>query len=182
MKAKNTAAILKALEQRIESHLQEAIAVYQNMQREDLLRPAANGGWSIAQCLEHLNSYGDFYLPEIEKGIGRYKGNRALAAFKSTWLGNYFTQMMEPKAGMKKIKAFKGHIPGDDLDAHKVVADFIRQQEKLLQYVRSSAGALNARIPVSISRWIKLRLGDVLQFLIAHDERHLVQAKRNVRG
>ena len=23
--------------------------------------------WSILECIEHLNMYGDFYLPEIEK-------------------------------------------------------------------------------------------------------------------
>ena len=36
------------------------------------------------------------------------------------------------------------------------------------------------KIPVSILKWIKLNLGDVLQFLVAHNERHLLQAKRNL--
>ena len=69
-----------------------------------------------------------------------------------------------------------------DLDAAAVVAEFIQQQEVLLACLAQSRQAdLNAiKIPLSISRWIKLRLGDVLQFLIAHNERHLLQAKRNL--
>ena len=25
--------------------------------------------WSILECIEHLNRYGDYYLPEIEKAV-----------------------------------------------------------------------------------------------------------------
>lgn len=34
-----------------------------------LLRQPAENKWSLAQCLEHLNSYGRYYLLEIEKAI-----------------------------------------------------------------------------------------------------------------
>lgn len=180
MKARDISILIREIEQQIDAHLQEAISVYQNMKQEDLLRPAANGGWSIAQCLEHLNSYGDFYLPEIKKAIEKHTGKAHNTSFKSTWLGNYFTQMMKPGKG-KKMKAFKNHIPKQELDAWHVVAEFIQQQETLLQYLRLSAGAMDVRVPISISRWIRLKLGDVFQFLIAHDDRHLVQAKRNVK-
>ena len=34
-----------------------------------------------------------------------------------------------------------------------------------------------ARTPISISKWIKLRLGDTFRFVIYHNERHIIQAK-----
>ena len=172
--------LLTTLEGEVESHLNDAVKIFQNLPAEKLLRPTANGGWSIAQCLWHLNSYGDYYLREIKLGLA--KNYPANPDFKSTWLGSYFTRIMRPGAQMKKYKAFKNHIPPVELDAPQVVAAFIQQQEQLLLYLKQARHTdLNRiRIPISIMRWIKLKLGDVFQLVIAHDERHLQQAKRNL--
>lgn len=180
MKPVSKYVLLENLEARVEGHLAEAIKVFQNLPQESLLKPSATGGWSIAQCLEHLNRYGHYYLPQIQKGLDKKipGGN----TFKSTWLGSYFTKMMEPSKGTKKVKAFKAYIPPVQLDAHATVAAFIAQQETLLSYLKQARNVdLNAvKIPVSIAKWIRLKLGDVFQFVIAHNERHIVQAKRNV--
>ncbi len=68
---------------------------------------------------------------------------------------------MEPSTGTKKVKAFKDYIPPAQLNAHAVVAEFIAQQETLLAYLKQArATDLNAvKIPVSIAKWIRLRLG-----------------------
>ena len=180
MKAINQKQLLETLENRVENHLTQAISHFQNLNESDLLRPAANGGWSIAQCLQHLNSYGDYYLPLINKGLESIHKQPNNAVFKSSWLGSYFIKMMEPTTGKKKYKAFKGHIPTLDLDAHAVVATFIQQQEWLLELLKKAKTTdLNdIRIPISITRLVKLKLGDVFQFIIAHDERHIQQAMR----
>ena len=174
-------ALLELLENKGEEHLQEAIRVFQNLDDAILLRPSVSGGWSIAQCLEHLNSYGYYYLPRIQQALERSAGNDS-GDFKSTWLGNYFARLMDPSSGKKKFKAFKDHIPSAHLEAPKVVAEFIRQQELLLHYLRQarSVNLDSPRIPISIFQWIKLKPGDVFQFVIAHDERHLQQARRNL--
>ena len=178
----NKKVLLDSLEQRIELHLEEALSNFQNLSTEVLLQPSSEGGWSIAQCLWHLNSYGDYYLPHIKKAIKKEKGNPQKDSFKSSWIGSYFTKMMEPESSKKKLKAFKGHIPPKKLDAHAVVAEFIRQQEVLLKFIRQAEHKdLDAlKLPISISKFVKLKLGDVFQFLIAHNERHLQQAKRNL--
>lgn len=174
--------LIEQLENRIERHLEEAIHSLQNLPEKVLLQPASNGGWSIAQCLEHLNTYGDYYLPQIKSGLEKAQKSSPSAHFQSSWLGAYFIKMMEPETGKKKYKAFKGHIPAPDLDAYATVARFIQQQEELLSYVKQakSVNLSNIRIPISITRLIRLKLGDVFQFMIAHDERHLQQAFRNL--
>ncbi len=172
--------LIDLLEDQVENHIDEAIRIFQNLPKEELLNPAANGGWSIAQCLWHLNSYGDYYLPQIKSELT--KNYPANPEFKSTWLGSYFTRIMQPGARMKKFKAFKNHVPPVDMDADKAVAEFIQQQEQLLMYLKQArqTDMNRVRIPVSILNWVKLKLGDVFQFIIAHDERHLQQAKRNL--
>jgi hypothetical protein len=182
MKPVNKEQLLNSLEEKVERHLQDAVYRFQNMHDHKLLQPAPDGGWSIAQCLDHLNSYGHFYLPHIQAGLAKPQSKPASDTFTSSWLGSYFTRMMDPVTGKKKFKAFKGHIPPPDLDAHAVVAEFIQQQEALLGYLRQARDKdLKAiKIPLSLTKWVQLRLGDVFQFLIAHNERHLVQAKRNL--
>lgn len=182
MESIQKSVLLDRLEKRVELHLHEAVTVFQNLPEKVLLKPSTSGGWSIAQCLEHLNTYGHYYLPEIRKGLEKQKGQPSSEVFTSTWFGSYFTRMMEPETGKKKYKAFKNHIPLSDLNAFAVVAEFIEQQELLLEYIRDSRAIDldRVKIPISIFRWVKLKLGDVFQFLIAHNERHLVQAKRNL--
>jgi hypothetical protein len=177
MTAVNTLKLLDSLEEQVENQLQLAIKEFQNLSEEMLLKPSASGGWSVAQCLWHLNSYGDFYLPEIAKAINK-KGSPGVL-FKSGMFGAYFIRMMQP--GVKRYKAFKDHIPPDVLNAYAVVAEFIHQLELLLTYIKQARSANpDARLPISISPWIKLKLGDVLQFVIAHNERHIQQASRNL--
>jgi len=115
----------------------------------------------------------------------RYKPQKkryeATDDFKAGILGNYFYQMMLPKESKaKKMSAPKAHQPVADLDADKVVSEFIDQQERLLVLLEK-ARKINlekARVPISIARFIKLKLGDVFMFLIAHNYRHVLQAER----
>jgi DinB superfamily len=174
-----TLELLHQLEQQVEQHLQTAIRVFQNATEHQLLQPSGTGGWSIAQNLWHLNSYGDFYFRHIQSAVGSNENN--MVDFKSGWLGAYFVKMMHPQSGKQKFKAFKNHVPPDALDAYLQVATFIHQQELLLGYLKQARFAdLNKRLPVSISNLVKLKLGDVFQFIIAHNERHIQQALRNI--
>jgi len=181
MKAVDKDRLLDDLGKLVDDHIQSAVAVFQNMRSELLVKPAVNGGWSIAQCLEHLNRYGNYYIPLIRQGLARQKELTTGGTFKSGVIGAYFTQMMDPDKGKKKMQAFREYIPGVELDGHAVVAEFIRQQEMLLTCIgwARRADLKGTRIPVSIMKWLKLRLGDVLQFVVMHDERHIRQAKRN---
>lgn len=183
MKAISKFELLSTLEQETEKHLTEAVRVFQNLPEKTLLKPAANGGWSIAQCLAHLNSYGRFYLPAIAHALDHPAGNTSNENFKSGWLGNYFTKMMQPGSSVKKYRSPKDHSPVADLNAAAVIAEFIEQQERLIIQLRK-AKAVNisaTRVPVSISKWVRLKLGDTFRFLIAHNERHLLQAKRHLK-
>ncbi|WP_207425428.1 DinB family protein [Pedobacter sp. SYSU D00535] len=178
MKELKKSELLDQLKARVNGHVQQTEASFRKQRAQLLLKPSPTGGWSVTQCLDHLNSYGDYYLPKIGAALNRKEANPGLN-YTSGWLGDYFTRMMEPSD--KKYKAFKGHVPAPHLDAHLVVEEFIRQQQTLLQYLQEAKGSdLNYRIPISISKFVRLKLGDTFRFLIAHNERHLQQALKNL--
>lgn len=139
-------------------------------------QPAPNK-WSVAQVIEHLNSYNRYYLPEIEKSMEKKVAYNPV--FKSGLFGNYFTNMMAPKASkvVNKMSSPKDHVPKSDLDSSKVLEEFVKGQNKLVRLLEQAekANLGKLRVPISISRFIKLKLGDTFRFLIAHQQRHFVQ-------
>lgn len=173
---------LATLEQHVEEHIQEAVQHYQNLDEDTLRQPSPIGGWSIAQCLAHLNSYGHYYLPRLQRGLAKPSETRSATTFVSSWLGTYVTKLMDPETSRTKFKAIKQHQPTDTLSPHQRVAEFIDQQETLLCLLRMARKAdVNAvRIPLSVAAWVRLPLGDILQFMVVHTKRHLVQANRNL--
>lgn len=135
--------------------------------------------WSILECLEHLNLYGDFYLPEIELKI-KNSTTKNEVEFKPGILGNYFAKSMLPKEKLNKMKTFKDKNPLN-ANLNKTVLDkFINQQNQLLDLLNQSKKvSLNkVKITISISSLIKLKLGDTFQFYINHILRHLKQIER----
>lgn len=135
--------------------------------------------WSILECLEHLNLYGDFYLPQMEKEIKKSTTKSDLE-FRSGILGNYFAKSMLPKEKLNKMKTFKDKNPLNANLDKTVIDKFINQQIKLLDLLNQSRNvSLNkVKIQTSISSLIKLKLGDTFQFFINHIIRHLAQIKK----
>lgn len=141
------------------------------------------GSWSVLECLEHLNLYGRFYLPEIAKRIEEGKG-KSEAVFKSGWLGNYFANSMLPKEKLNKMKTFKNMNPVNSKLDKRVIGEFIDQQNELLSLLEASRNVSlgKTRTAISISKLIQLKLGDTFRFVIYHNQRHLVQALRIDHG
>lgn len=148
-----------------------------------LLQQPAPGKWSVIQIIEHLNSYDRYYFLAIEKALR--KNAPATALYRPGWVGEYFTKLMKPGEGgtiTNKMQAPKGHRPPPGLDAFPVLNDFIDQQHYLLELLEQARqkdiGSI--RVPISISKFIKLKLGDTFRFLVAHKQRHFVQIRNTL--
>ncbi|MCC9016179.1 DinB family protein [Flavobacterium lipolyticum] len=132
--------------------------------------------WNILECMEHLNLYGDYYLPQIKDKIKNSKTSSE-THFNSGFLGGYFAKSMLPKEKLNKMKTFKDKNPlNSELDK-SVIDKFINQQFELLALLEQSKKvSLNRiKIPTSLSRLLRLKLGDTFQFFIHHILRHLNQ-------
>lgn len=169
---------------RTQRMIDEVNRVYVPLPEERLNRKPGPEAWSVLECLEHLNLYGDFYLPEIEKALRGAEG-KPDPVFRSGWLGNYFARSMQPKNGkINKMKTFADKNPAGSRLTKEVLARFIDRQQQMLILLRQAGTADLTRIKtaVSISKWIRLRLGDTLRFTVYHNERHLAQAQRALKA
>ncbi len=151
-----------------------------------LSTPPAPGRWSVAEIVAHLNIYSEYYLPAIEKKL-QTEHRPAAPIFRPGWLGNYFTRTMKPTPENiipHKMKTFKNAVPPPNIDAEAALTSFLHHSNSLINLLQQSERAnLNAiRIPISISKFITLKLGDTFRFFIAHQERHFLQIKNTLRG
>ena len=165
--------------QRTESNLRLALEL-RKCSAKDLNHRPAPRSWSALECIEHLNFYGNYYVPEIEKQISS-SPYPADEFFKSGFLGNYFAKSILPAEGSKKMKTFKSTNPlGKQLEKEVVIEKFIEHQQKLLQLLKKAkkANLSRTKTGISISNFIKLRLGDTFRVVIYHNQRHLLQAKK----
>ena len=148
-----------------------------------LLDQPSPGKWSVIQVIEHLNSYDRYYLLAIERSMKNDKPAREY--FKPGWLGNYFTKLMKPTEDgrvVNKMQAPSGHRPPAHLDAFPVITSFIEQQHYFLELLEKARtkdlGSI--RVPISLAKFIRLKLGDTFGFLVAHKQRHFVQIRNTI--
>ncbi len=148
----------------------------------DLLnKKSSSQSWSTLECVEHLNLYSDFYLPELTKAINNSKPEFN-EVFISGWLGNYFANSMLPKAQLNKMKTFKDKNPNGRKLTMEVLHTFIYEQNTLLSLLDKcrNINLTKIKTSISITSWIKLRLGDTLRVVIYHNQRHIAQAHRAI--
>lgn len=135
--------------------------------------------WSVLECLEHLNLYGDFYLEEIEKQI-QESTTTPVTLFISSWFGNYFANSMLPKNGkIRKMKTFRDKDPIHSKLTSTTIDRFLKQQFRMLELLKKAQSVDINKVKTSITvPVIKLKLGDTFRVVIYHNQRHMLQAEK----
>ena len=167
-------------------HILEAAEHIRKADKNKLVYQLSKDKWSVVQILEHMNAYGRYYLPAIAKALEEDKSPRK-AWFESGFWGNYFTKSMKPTNVHEirnRMKAMKAYTFPNSLNVEQVENEFVQQQHILLGLLdKAKDKDLNAiRIPITVTSLIKLKLGDIFRFLIAHEQRHMIQARNTLKA
>ncbi|MBB6369604.1 DinB family protein [Chryseobacterium shigense] len=173
----STSQLLNELKILTQEHMQYAESLLKQPD-EKLNFRLSQDSWSILECLEHLNRYGNFYIPEISQRISAAKTS-PVAVFKPGIIGNYFTESMRPKEKLNKMKAFKSMNPVNSRLNKNIVHEFIRQQEQMTELLgkAENVNVNTVKTNISITKLVKLKLGDTFRFVIYHNARHIRQAE-----
>jgi hypothetical protein len=140
------------------------------------------GKWSIVEIFGHLNITHDIYIRCILSRI-TLAPDVVSESYRSGWLGDWLYKKIMPRAdgSVFKLKALKSHCAGNGIvDGKEVLESFLRKCDAIDDILRhvSTKDLQRIKIPFSFSRILRLRLGDNLRYLVAHGERHLLQAQR----
>ena len=148
-------------------------------------RPASDS-WSIAECLQHLNVGVTKTLPAFDRAIAEGRSNRQFAPgpFRYGWFSRMMVASMEPppKFRMKAPRLIRVSVGGSYRGA-VVLPEFAVVRDGLAERVRQADGLDLAHVKTisPVNRLLRLPLGAYFNFILAHDRRHLWQA-RNVRN
>lgn len=140
------------------------------------------GKWSISEIYAHLDLC-------LEESIRLILSRITLApdspsdVYRSGWLGDwiYDRVMPRPDGSVLKLKARKAWCAGTEpIDVREELGRFERHCDALDDILRhaSTKDLRRITIPFYFPRLVPLRLGDMLRYLVAHGERHLLQAQR----
>ena len=142
-------------------------------------RPAA-GRWSAAECLDHLNMVRKV-LPAIDRAItnAAARGLRSDGPFRYGWFARWMIRSFEPPPRRRFRNPRLLEPAHQPLAPDAVLQEFLSLRDALTRRVRQADGLdLQRAIVVSpVSRFFRMPLGGYFAFLLAHDRRHLWQAR-----
>ena len=173
---------LEVFRQSFEQIADEADSLAVALTNEQFNWPPPSGGWSVAQCIEHLNVTARLYLPHLDEGIAEAirRGLYGEGPFRYNWIGRKFVQSQEPTS-RRKFKAAKAFMPPPSRLRHESMAAFRAYQVQFIDRLRQANGLdlARARVRSPVIKWLRLPLGSGFALMVAHERRHLLQA-RNV--
>ena len=178
---------LQAMLDQIEAIKLEGQAVTAGLDDAQLNWRTRPGSWSIAECLQHLNVGVTKALPAFDRAIaqGRANGEAGEGPFRYPWFSRMMIASMEPppKFRMRAPKLIRVAAGDKTYRRADVVPEFAVVRDQLAERVRAADGLDLSHVTTisPINRLIRMPLGAYFDFILAHDRRHLWQA-RNVRA
>jgi hypothetical protein len=138
--------------------------------------------WSINEIFAHMNDYAKFYHSTFLERIEKTRFREPNSIFMSSPLGRSAWKSMKlgnAKNVKRKFKSPKANNPSLDISllTGNEVSDFEKGQVELLSIIEkaTTVNLRKVKVPISISKLIRFRLGDALMFVVYHNERHVQQ-------
>ncbi len=137
--------------------------------------------WSIAQCFDHLNVSTRRTFPAFDRAIAaaRARGRTAPGPFRYGWFARWMVGSMEPPV-KRRQRTFKIFLPSMEVPLAPTLTEFRTVRDQLAERIRNADGLdlRRARVTSPVTRFLRLPLGAYLAFVLAHERRHLWQARQ----
>jgi hypothetical protein len=138
-------------------------------------------GWSVAQCIDHLNVTARMYLPVLDEGIANAirQGQYGEGPYTYWWLARMFVRMLEPPPPFR-TKTPAAFQPPPGRTRREIMAAFRAYQVQYIDRLRQANGLdlARARTRSPVASWLVFPLGCGFAAMAAHERRHLWQARQ----
>jgi DinB superfamily len=164
---------LKAELARLTRHAQTLIAPLDEVQ---LAATPPDGGWSIGQCFEHLDTVGRSYTEQLKRAVddAHRRGWSGGEPYRMGFFGRFVVQSQEPPV-RRKIGAPKAFVPSD-LTPPEAFARYLEMHADLADVMTRSEGLPLTRMKITSAR-MRLNVFEAFHGTLAHERRHLWQVE-----
>lgn len=140
--------------------------------------------WSVAECLEHLSTSMNSYLPHLQRAVERARAANRTGSEpwgKGTFFGRFILNNMVKGPTHMKVKApppFRPEVRSD-WDLAEVLQRFKERTGTMLSLLEQADGLDLGRIKQSTPMpMVKVTLAQSFEIHSRHNHRHLDQAQR----
>lgn len=145
-------------------------------------KPLENS-WNIQEVFAHLNKFAGYYHETFKKCIQKTRFKTPSENFISSPLGRSAWASMKLGNANNVKRKFKAQRLNNPMFEKSLISgqdtqDLIKHLNEL-NYIFDLSSTVNIRkvkIPISISKIIRFRLGDALLYVVYHNQRHVQQA------
>jgi len=167
---------LAEMTQQFESCSAAAEQLMKSHAEADLVKRPRNQGWSIAECIQHLTSTTQLYLPILDSSLqGAPTGS---GAYKMDWKGRMLKWVLEPpyRTKAKTLPNLEPKIA----DVRRIVPDFLASQQQLFEAMGQWKGRALDKVFITspFNKKLRYNIFSLFNIVAAHQRRHLWQAQR----
>jgi len=188
------ADILATFQADLDRYQREVVVAWRGLDEHVLTARPGPKRWSAIDCLEHVRRANSMYLRQLERAITKAerKGRRPVEDFRPGAVGARMRAALRPRPKTPeadgrpriamKVPTFGPYDPVKDASPPRP-AETLQRFEDQLALMRQTARRceridLGVRSRTLLGPFLLLKVGDVLRYLNAHADRHLVQAER----
>jgi hypothetical protein len=158
----------------------EALRAAEGLSRDQLTRRPPAGGWSVAECLQHLILTSEAMRALLEPAIARAESRgRAAEKGRLGFTGFLLVRMLEPPARFR-TKTAPAFVPGAVDSPDTLGVKLVAENDRLEDLVERCAGlALNSeRIESPFRAGVFYPPYAAFRIIATHLRRHLWQARQ----
>ena len=140
--------------------------------------------WSVAECIQHLNLTLKIYVPQLVSGVqNKHQFIGQKENFTPSFIGKLAVNSMAPKENNeipRKMKTFKILKPKElEYNKQEVLDIFLGYQNDIISIIEGTdnMNLEKPKIVTAAGSILKMRFGDALHFMVAHNQRHVLQAQ-----
>ena len=144
------------------------------------------GGWSAADCVEHLNLTSRAYLPLLRDASVEARQLRAdpVTHYRKSGLGWFIAMMVGPmrhvgKLKLMKVKTTQPFVPRGGQSRSELLSEFVTLQADMITIIRTDDGLPLDRVKIvsPFGGRMKYDAYSALVIVARHQHRHIDQAE-----
>jgi hypothetical protein len=143
--------------------------------------PPRTGGWSVGYCIEHLVLTGNEFVAKWDAALKRARANgyHDTTSFRYPWWQRAVLKATAPPYRLK-TKTAQSFLPCSRRSMQETVRRFRAMHQEFAKCLESSrrVNTEGTKIQSPFASWIWYPLGFSFDLALAHERRHLWQARQ----